>query len=253
MSLVLDFAWGRPTVASIKAKGATGIVQYVGSTNHSSSRNGKFITPADVKKYHAGGLDIAVVFETSAGRPNGGRAAGLADAKVAQADLLYAGLPSTLPVYFALDQDDTVGPLVSAYYGACQEVLGKGRVGAYAGIKVIKALLDKGLISYAWQTLAWSGGKWDARNNLEQYQIEVKVGGVDCDLNRTKKADWGQYRASGVTPTPAPTPTPVPTPAPAPSPASASELDLMQDLGLLKGQEIAADAARTTLEWDKEY
>jgi hypothetical protein len=40
-------------------------------------------------------------------------------------------------------------------------VIGRARVGLYAGYYVIKRAFDAKKITWGWQTHAWSGGHWD--------------------------------------------------------------------------------------------
>jgi hypothetical protein len=202
MAFGVDYSDARPSHAAMKAAGVHFVCRYIGSKVHGSGRDAKWLSPSEARSLHSGGFDVAVVFETSAQRADGGRAAGLADAHTAVAELAYCGLPSDLPVYFAVDWDTTVGPLITAYFKAVAEVLGLKRVGCYGGYKVIKALFDKKLITYGWQTYAWSSGKWDHRSHLEQYSNDRHVGGASVDYDRSMKADFGQWRANAPKPPP---------------------------------------------------
>lgn len=193
----IDYSSGRPSHAAMKGAGVGFVVRYIGSVNHGADRDPKFLSPAEAWSLHADGFDLCVVFETTAGRADGGRTAGLADARLAVAELAFCGLPVDLPVYFAVDYDATVGPRISAYFGAINEVLGLERTGGYGGYRVIEALFDKGLIAYGWQTYAWSDGRWDPRNHIEQYSNGQRVGGEDVDYDRSNKADFGQWPAGG--------------------------------------------------------
>lgn len=201
MAFGLDYSDARPSHAAMKTAGVRFVMRYIGSSNHTASRHPKFLTPAEAAALHADGFDLGVVFETEANRADGGRAAGLADARLAVAELAYCALPAGMAVQFAVDYDATVGPLISAYFAAINEVIGVARTGAYGGYHVVKALRDKGLIGRSWQTYAWSGGQWDPRNDLEQYSNNQRVGGGDVDFNRSMRDDFGQWRA-GASPSP---------------------------------------------------
>jgi hypothetical protein len=204
MAFGIDYSDARPSHAAMKAAGVRFVCRYIGSTVRAAGRDSKWLSPAEARSLHADGFDLAVVFETGAQRADGGRAAGLADARTASAELAYCGLPDDLPVYFAVDYDATVGPLITAYFTAVAGVLGLKRVGAYGGYKVIKALFDAHLITYGWQTYAWSGGQWDDRAQLRQYSNYRMVGGVSVDYDRSIYDDFGQWRAAGPTPPPSP-------------------------------------------------
>ena len=209
MAFGLDYSDARPGHTAMKTAGVRFVMRYIGSSNHTASRHPKFLTRAEAAALHADGFDVGVVFETTAGRADGGRAAGLADVDLAIGELAYCGLPSDLPVYFAVDYDAEVGPKISAYFAAIAEVIGVARTGAYGGYRVVKALRDKDLTGKSWQTYAWSWNsakqrtEWDPRNDLEQYSNNQRVGGGDVDFNRSMKADFGQWRA-GASPSPTP-------------------------------------------------
>src|SRR5206468_7721015 len=57
--------------------------------------------------------------------------------------------------------------------------------------------------TWGWQTYAWSGGKWDARAQIQQYSNDHVINGVGCDYNRAMADDYGQWRV-GVSPAPKP-------------------------------------------------
>jgi hypothetical protein len=196
MAFGLDYSAGRPSHAAMKTAGVEFVCRYIGSKVHDSNRDAKWLSPAEAKALHDDGFDIVVVFETTATRAEAGSAAGISDAAVAQADLVYCGLPADLPIYFAVDEDTTVGPHITAYFEGLAHVLGVKRVGAYGGYEVIKALLDAKLITWAWQTYAWSSGRWDTRNHIEQYSNNRSVGGAGVDYDRSMKPDFGQWPAT---------------------------------------------------------
>jgi Domain of unknown function (DUF1906)/Putative peptidoglycan binding domain len=203
----LDYSTARPSRAAMKTAGVGFVCRYIGSQVREAGRDAKWLSPTEAKSLHADGFDIVAVFETTAKRADGGRDAGLADAHTAIAELAYCGLPADTVVYFAVDWDTTVGPLITAYFRAVGEVLGIKRVGAYGSYRVIKALFDAKLITYGWQTYAWSDGQWDDRSHIEQYSNGEKVGGADVDFDRSMRPDFGQWPAK---PAPAPAPQPEP-------------------------------------------
>jgi hypothetical protein len=201
----LDYSSGRPSHAAMKTAGVSFVCRYIGSQVHGTGRSAKWLTPSEATALHVDGFDVVAVFETTAQRAEGGAAAGTADAHTAVAELAYCGLPADLPVYWAVDYDTTVGPHLRAYFKAIAAVLGIRRVGVYAGYKVVKVLLDEHLVTYAWQTYAWSGGKWDTRAQIQQYSNGKTVGGASVDYDRAMHAEFGQWPAK-VTPPPAPQP-----------------------------------------------
>jgi hypothetical protein len=208
MTFGVDYSSGRPAHAALKAAGAKFAGRYVGSTIRGTGRSAKWLTPGEAVALHGDGLDIVVIFETSAKRADGGRAAGLADAHAAVAELAYCGAPANTAVYFAVDWDTDVGPLITAYFKAIAEVLGLARVGAYGGFRVIRALFDAHLITYGMQTYAWSNGQWDARAQIQQYSNGRTLGGASVDYDRAMRADFGQWPAKAIPPPPKPKPWP---------------------------------------------
>jgi glycoside hydrolase-like protein/putative peptidoglycan binding protein len=243
----LDYSSARPSHAAMKTAGVKFVCRYVGSQDRTSSRDAKWLGPAEAKSLHADEFDVVAVFETKANRADGGRDAGLADAHTAVAELAYCGLPAGLPVYFAVDFDTTVGPLITAYFRAVAEVIGLKRTGAYGGYKVIKALFDARLITYGMQTYAWSAGKWDSRNHIEQYSNNRSVGGASVDFDRAMKTDFGQWPAK-------------PVPAPVPKPPSWPGRYLKYTKPLMHGsdvrwvqQRLNAHGAKPAVKVDGEY
>ena len=201
MALGVDYAFGpHPSISALKAKGVKFVVRYVGSTDHTKSRSDKWLSKSEKDALHKE-FDITVVFETTSNRAESGHAGGVADAKKAQAELEYLGLPKDMAVYFAVDYDTTVGPNIRGYFEGVASVLGLHRVGVYGGYKVVSVLMKEKRVTYGWQTYAWSGGKWHGAAQLQQYSNGVKVGGADCDLDRSEAADFGQWPKAGTTPT----------------------------------------------------
>ncbi|MGW2213219.1 hypothetical protein ACWCV3_28460, partial [Streptomyces sp. NPDC001781] len=86
------------------------------------------------------------------------------------------------------------GPLAGA-----GSVIGRDRVGIYGGYYPVKRALDAGKATWAWQTVAWSGGQWDARAVIRQ-GLQKTINGVSCDLNTATAEDYGQW-TPGKTPT----------------------------------------------------
>lgn len=199
----LDFAWKPwPPVSRIKGIGATFVVRYISSPNLSQDGKafregrqdtGKDLTPGEVALYSEHGIDICLVWETSANRAVAGRAAGKQDATYALKKAKALGMPDGRPIYFAVDFD-AAPRSVFEYFRGILSVLPLKQVGVYGGYRVIESLHDNKLAFWCWQTLAWSGGKWSRHNHIEQYAIEIHEGSWDYDLNRSKAEDFGQWR-----------------------------------------------------------
>jgi hypothetical protein len=146
----------------------------------------------------AQGIWSGVVWETTAGRALAGQAAGAADARAAVAQASACGMPGTRPIFFAVDTD-TTWSAVRPYFQGVASVLPPSRIGVYGGIKVVSGAADSGLVAWYWQATAWSAGRWDPRAHIRQLGY-ITIGGVQCDKNESRTADFGQWMP-GRTPT----------------------------------------------------
>jgi hypothetical protein len=187
----LDYAWGRPSIASMTAAGVKYAARYL---SHDTS--GKNLTRSEADKLAKAGIWCVVVWETTASRAKtGGRAGGVADAKTAVGQAKLCGMPDSRPIYFAVDYDAPRAdwPKIKAYFQGVISVLGVERVGMYGGYDPIRWGFEDGLIKWGWQTYAWSEGRWVAAAQLRQYKNNQRVGGIDCDFNHATVADYGQW------------------------------------------------------------
>ena len=189
----VDYSSGRPSGAALAAAGVGFAARYV---SHTSSKN---ITASEAADLAAHGVWTVLVWETTANRAGAGKSAGIADATEALAQATAAGMPAGRPLYFAVDWDANPSVVVPYFQGVAS-VLGLDRTGAYGGYKVIKYLLDHGLIAWAWQTAAWSGGQWDARAHIRQPATTVRINGVACDNDTSQQEDFGQWMPGNITP-----------------------------------------------------
>lgn len=200
MTFGVDYAWGRPSVASLKAAGVTFACRYL-----SHDTTGKNLDHAEAVTLSNAGIWLVVVWESTANRALAGYAAGVQDAKDAAAQANACGMPGDRPIFFAVDFDATSADqnAIAAYLDGAASVLGKGRTGLYGGYWPVKRALDGGHCDWAWQSYAWSGGNWDARAQLQQYSNDHTIGGVGLDYDRSTTSDYGQWKV-GVSPVPPP-------------------------------------------------
>lgn len=180
--LGLDIAWARPTVAEIVATGAHWVARYL---SPDASKN---LTAAEVQEYPAAGLAVVTVFESSAGRATQGRAAGIADANLAEQQRRALGLPDDHIHHFAVDEDTTWAS-VKPYFDGVVSVIGLARAGCYGGYPVIEGAYNYG-IGYLWQTVAWSGGLWSPHATIRQPGGTLMAGAADIDY--AEVPDFGQ-------------------------------------------------------------
>ncbi|CND68216.1 metalloendopeptidase-like membrane protein [Mycobacterium tuberculosis] len=192
----VDYAWGRPGATALKRAGAKFACRYL-----SHDTTGKNLTRSEADGLSDAGIWVVVVWESTAKRPLAGRSAGAADARDAAAQARACGMPDDRPIYFAADWDAAASQQdeINAYLDGAASVIGRDRVGLYAGYGPMKRAFDAGKIAYGWQTYAWSGGRWDARAQLQQYSNDHTINGVGVDYDRAVKSDYGQWRI-GVSP-----------------------------------------------------
>jgi hypothetical protein len=197
--LGIDYAWEHPAISALENWGAAFVCRYV------SPDSGKNETLAEAQALAGHGIWSVLVWEASASRALAGRSAGAEDARRALALARTMQMPEDRPIYFAVDFDATSGQqaAINAYLDGAASILGKSRVGIYGGYNPVRRALDGGHCKWAWQTYAWSGGKWDSRAQLQQYHNDIRVGGIAVDANRATVSDYGQWKPR-VSPTPAP-------------------------------------------------
>jgi hypothetical protein len=186
----IDHAWGQPGVPALQRVGVKFVCRYL------SRDPGKNLSRAEAEMLSAAGIWIVVVWETTADRALSGRAGGAADAQEAARHAKACGMPDGRPIYFAVDWDAQPWQQeeINAYLDGAASVLGRERVGLYAGFGPIRRAFDAGKIAFGWQTYAWSGGRWDGRAQLQQYSNDHEINGVGVDYDRAMKSDYGQWR-----------------------------------------------------------
>ncbi len=216
MAFGLDYSGGMPLISDMKAAKVEFVCRYVGyfsgyNLNAIATPQGKCLTPGEAKTLLAGGMSPVSNYEWYASRPiddgNGNRwstdqayNAGAWDARTGNAIHVGCGGPASAALYLSGDWDfntNTDGPLVAAYFKGAASVLGLARIGAYGGYWLIKFLFDNGLITYGWQTYAWSGGLWEPRAHIQQYSNGVLMSGQSVDYDRSIKSDYGQWTQGG--------------------------------------------------------
>ena len=196
--LGLDYAWATLTPAQHKQVGSSFACRYL---SHDPSKN---LSAAEARELRSGGIDVVVVWEATATAALSGEGQGVADARAAVAQANACGIPAGRPIYFAVDFDasPTQQAAINAYFKGVASVVGLERTGVYSGYWPLKRLFDAKLVTYGWQTYAWSGGNVDSRANLYQYSNDHSVAGVGVDFNRNLKSDFGQWGFVVTPPTP---------------------------------------------------
>lgn len=186
----IDFSWARPGGAAIAAAGKTFVMRYLYPDGH----GGKGLDPDEIADYRTNGLLIGVVYESSALRALNGYNAGVADATTSVGQLAALGMSGNV-VYFAVDFDATPDQYetIGQYLDGAASVLGKNKIGLYAGAGPIDALCGGARADYGWQTYAWSRGRVSANTNVYQYLNGQTLNGGGVDLCRNLKDDFGAF------------------------------------------------------------
>lgn len=160
--------------------------------------DGSGISAAEARSYRDAALGVGLVFEWEARRATRGARVGAPDAREFAAHAARAGFAPNCPLPFAVDFD-AAGPEVHDYFVAARNIVGD-RTWAYGGYRVVEYLFSHGLIHGAWQTYAWSGGRWHPKAAIRQVRNDVVVAGVSCDLD-TASTDsvlsWAAHRGTG--------------------------------------------------------
>lgn len=189
MSKGIDFGYGKVEGSAIKSAGYEFVCRYL---SHSPAKN---LTSDELTDFHNNNLDVVVVWETTTGRVVEGQDAGVEDAKAAQSQMEALGYPDTA-IYFAADDDFQASdqPEINSYLKGVASVIGLDRTGVYSGYGVVKRCFDSGVVTYGWQTYAWSHSQWDDRAQLRQtYIYGPKLQNVQCDTDESVQDDFGQF------------------------------------------------------------
>jgi hypothetical protein len=201
----IDYAWQHPDPKAIKDAGFDFVCRYY---SRDPSKN---LTRAEADALTAAGLWIVGNWEYGAQDALRGYAGGVSDATLARQQADACGQPHDRPTYFSKDWDVTPAQeaTVTEYDRGADSVLGVGDVGDYGGFYPLRVQRDAGVISWEWQTTAWSGGLWEPRVNIRQVGTAT-IGGVQVDVNEAYSADFGQWQPGRSPSTSAPTAAPAP-------------------------------------------
>jgi hypothetical protein len=188
----VDYSWNRPNADCLRQSGKRFAVRYVGTPT-----SGKNLTLTEVSNLQVAGVDLVAVYQTTAGFMADG-SSGTVAAWRAILDATRKGMPSSRPIYFALDTDPA--RLTSSQWRhvevfcaeAANTLGGRHRVGVYGGFGAIERLVPR-FAGLGWQTYAWSGGRLSSKAALYQYRNGVVMCGGLVDLCRSLVDDFGQW------------------------------------------------------------
>lgn len=252
LGTVLDYSAGVPSGAAIRAAGHLGTVRYVSQRRPGAEwMIGKPVTLAETRDHAANGLKTASVYQFGrAGTADWLQGAAGAATHAPQAIALHraAGGPTGRPIYVAIDDNPTRAQYdnqIRPYLRASQVALTAAgyQTGVYGNYNVIEWAVRDNIGSFYWMHDWGSGGKIHPRTTIHQLpqSRQVRVGGVECDLNHVYAADWGQWTpGQATTPPPATTPgTPAnpgnPGTITLPNGSSLSQEQISQLSGVLNG------------------
>lgn len=207
----VDYAGGRIPGADVLAAGFSFALRYLAPGG--DSLPSKQLTPDEAANDIAAGLGLVSNWESTGVDAEQGFAAGVADAQASAAQHALCGGPANRPIFFSLDwdEDDSQDTAVFAYFQGVASIIGLARTGAYGGYWIIKRLFDAGLITWGWQTEAWSsdpnhlgpdgpdGTYLDPRAQILQRNMSgyAYIDGVQCDINEAQTSDYGQWNYTG--------------------------------------------------------
>lgn len=218
----VDFSATKPTPGALREVGFRFVAGYLKPLWADGTVNDYELHPADLAGYHAAGLGVLMVYESTGDTWHGGAAAGADDARTAAARAEAVGYPQGEPIFAAVDQDPggDVGTAAAYLAGFMDTINAAGWLGGgYGSAAVVDALAAARPSALLWQTAGWSGGVLS--QNAHLYQRNVKywpdVAGTDEDIVCRPMPCYGGTLVPGGAPI-APTPSPVPAPGPPPAP-----------------------------------
>ena len=191
MAFGIDYSYGSGlTTGQMKAAGVRFVCRYL-----SYLPNTKCINKAEFGNLVKAGLYVVLVWEDTGQDCRRGHAGGQADAREADRQASALGAKG-IPIYFApCDFDAAPGDqgMINDYLDGAASVIGHGRTGMYGGYWPLSRAFNAGKMTWGWQTYAWSGGNWDHRAHLQQYQNAARMGPAEVDYDRSMKPDCGWW------------------------------------------------------------
>lgn len=175
-TLGIDFAWARPDPAAVWGAGYRFVMGYL------SAGGSKDLTAASIAAYRAAGLQVGLVWETTANRALSDAAGGAADGAAAEAEANAVGYPADCVIFAAVDFAATVaqidGPIRN--YMLAFSAATRRPVGVYGSYDVVSRICTPGQapVAYAWQTMAWSGGRlWQPGHLFQRLSHTYSIAG----------------------------------------------------------------------------
>lgn len=209
--MIIDYSTWRPSIKTLQGAGVTAVGRYIGwDCQPGFQCIHKNLTKSEAAALLAAGIDIFVSFEYEPDAALNGEQQGARDAKLAGDQLAALGAPHGMTVYWAVDFDikdyapassdpeRKLGP-AAGYFHAINNAKLPYQTGVYGGYYAVSRVMDAGLASMGWQTVAWSGGQWYAKAVLRQLAQQF-MGFSDVNLHLAAGDDFGQYPRPAVLP-----------------------------------------------------
>lgn len=191
----VDFSFDRVSGATLAKAGIKLAARYL---SHTPKKN---LTADEATDLRSHGVGVLLNWESGAGRPLLGSAAGAADA--ADACLLAGqiGAPRGCTIYYSCDRDVNASQYdaIANYYTAAKHAsAGRYRVGVYGEFEIVEELHRRGVVDGEWQTYAWSGGRLSIQSDLYQYLNSQRMAGAAVDYDHIiHAADLGAWWPAG--------------------------------------------------------
>lgn len=191
--LIADESFSRIPPAQLIAGGITGVLRYLTGA-------GKAISLSEYQSYLAAGLKVGLIMEEGAEAILGGRAMGVAQARVANLAANALGHPGTRPIIYGAEDPHSLPSsqwgLAVAYYQGVASV--GGRPATHYGSGALITYLGKlGLIWGGMEVSTWpvSGSQYSVLRQLATPMVGISTFGGAIDHNIVLKPDWGQVPA----------------------------------------------------------
>lgn len=218
---LIDFADRLVSPEEIKAAGYDGALVYVSELRPGATFDFKPVTREFADGLRAAGLHVVSCYQY--GKPGWvdspsdftrGYDGGVADARTALRLHDAAGGPTSVPIYFSVDEDidaKTWKSLAVQWFRGINSVLGVARTGIYGGARQLSWAIADDVIGHsstpgyrwAWQTKAWSGGQREPAAVLFQREVVTAsdpgamIGDVHVDVDDVLAPDFGQWDPVG--------------------------------------------------------
>lgn len=166
------------------------------------------ITLAEARAIWSAGLDLLLIIESSETESFGTYQQGY-DRYLSQMLKMQEKIGWSIhrPLYLTTDRNTATYSQVSPYYNGAHDAARQNLLalpGGYGPKPLVKELLRRGLISFAWGVNSWPHSEPATSCSLIQFWPPVTRGGIEIDHNNILTADIGAWNPAHPTPWPDP-------------------------------------------------